>query len=201
VASNQRQLAVLGAILVVLAAVLYWQSTRDVDAPPVAPPAEAAGSASAASATRPAGVAGPSGAPRAIPRIALAALGQEQPEPADTGRDPFRFGAAPDARRPGGTSSAGPGQVPLPAAPVLPAGPIEPPGPPPIVLKFIGIAKQGTAGRLYAVLRDDRGIYYGAEGDMVEGRYRILRVTPNEVEIAYADGRGRTKIPLAGGQP
>jgi hypothetical protein len=197
VASNQRQLAVLGAILVVLAAVLYWQSTRDVDAPL----SVAAGSAPAASATLPAGVPGPSGAARTIPRIALATLGQEQPQPVDTGRDPFRFGAAPIAGRPGGTPSAGAVQVPRPAAPDLPAGPIEPPGPPPIVLKFIGFAKQGTTGRLYAVLRDDRGIYYGAEGDMVEGRYRILRVTTNEVEIAYVDGRGRTKIPLAGGQP
>jgi hypothetical protein len=26
-------------------------------------------------------------------------------------------------------------------------------------------------------------------------------VTTNEVEIAYVDGRGRTSIPLTGGQP
>jgi hypothetical protein len=195
VASNQRQLAVLGTILVVLAVVLYWQSTRDVDAPP----AEVAGSAPPASATLPAGVPAPSGAARTIPIVALAALGLEQPEPVDTGRDPFRFGAASDARRAGGTPSTV--AVPVPAAPSLPAGPIAPPGPPPIVLKFIGFAKQGTAGRLYAVLRDERGIYHGAEGDIVEGRYRILRVTTGEVEIAYVDGRGRTKIPLAGGQP
>jgi len=197
VASNQRQLVVLGAILVVLAAVLYWQSTRDVDAPP----AVVAGPAPAAIATRPAGVPAPNGAARTIPGVALAALGLEQPEPADTGRDPFRFGAAPGAGRPRGAPSTGAAPVPGPAAPGLPAGPIEPPGPPPIVLKFIGLAKQGTAGRLYAVLRDDRGIYYGAAGDVVEGRYRILRVTTDEVEIAYVDGRGRTKIPLAGGRP
>jgi hypothetical protein len=68
-------------------------------------------------------------------------------------------------------------------------------------LKFIGFAKQGAAGRLYAVLRDDRGIYYGAEGDVVEGRYRVLRVTADAVDIAYVDGRGRTSIPLSGRQP
>ena len=196
-ASNQRQLVVLGAILVVLVSVLYWQWTRGVDAPL----AVVAGSAPAASATLPAGVPAPNGAARTIPSVALAALGQEQPEPVDTGRDPFRFGAAPGAPRPGGTPATGAVPVLGPAAPGLPAGPIEPPGPPPIVLKFIGFAKQGTAGRLYAVLRDDRGIYYGAEGDVVEGRYRILRVTTDAVEIAYVDGRGRTNVPLTGGQP
>jgi hypothetical protein len=195
VASNQRQLAVLGGILVVLAAVLYWQSTRGDDL------ALVAGAGPAASATPPAGVPAPNRAARTIPSVALAALGQEHTEPVDTGRDPFRFGAAPDARRAGSTPLAGAVPVPGPAAPRLPAGPIEPPGPPPIVLKFIGFAKQGTAGRLYAVLRDDRGMYYGAEGDVVEGRYRILRVTTNAVDIAYVDGRGRTSIPLTGGQP
>jgi hypothetical protein len=197
VAANQRQLAVLGGILVVLAGVLYWQSTRNVDGPP----AVVAGSAPAASATLPPGVPAPNGAARTIPTVALAALGQERPEPVDTGRDPFRFGAAPDPKPQGGTPSTGAVPVLGPAAPGLPAGPTEPPGPPPIVLKFIGFAKQGTAGRLYAVLRDDRGIYYGAEGDVVEGRYRILRVTTDGVEIAYVDGRGRTNIPLTGGQP
>jgi len=182
---------------VVLAGVLYWQSTRNVDGPP----AVVAGSAPAASATLPPGVPAPNGAARTIPTVALAALGQERPEPVDTGRDPFRFGAAPDPKPQGGTPSTGAVPVLGPAAPGLPAGPTEPPGPPPIVLKFIGFAKQGTAGRLYAVLRDDRGIYYGAEGDVVEGRYRILRVTTDGVEIAYVDGRGRTNIPLTGGQP
>jgi len=51
------------------------------------------------------------------------------------------------------------------------------------------------------VLRDDRGVYYGAEGDVVEGRYRILRVAADAIEVSYVDGRGRTTIPLSGGRP
>jgi hypothetical protein len=85
------------------------------------------------------------------------------------------------------------------AAPVLPAEPAGPPPPPPITLKFIGIARQG-AGRLYAVLRDDRGIYYGADGDVVEGRYRIHRVSNDSVDVSYVDGRGRVSLPLSGGE-
>jgi hypothetical protein len=197
VASNQRQqLGVLGAILGVLVVVLSWQWTRSDEVPLVA-----AAPTSAAAVPPAAGTSGPDGAARTIPGVELGALKREQPEPSDTGRDPFRFGAAQEQRRPGGAPAGGAVPVPRPAVPDLPAGPIEPPGPPPIVLKFIGFAKQGTAGRLYAILRDDRGVYYGGEGDVVEGRYRILRVTMAAVEIAYVDGRGRTNIPLTGGQP
>jgi hypothetical protein len=196
VASNQRQLAVLGAILVLLAAVLYWQWTREDGVPLVA-----AAPTAAASATPAAVVPRPNGAARTIPGVELGALKREQPEPSDTGRDPFRFGAAQEGRRPGGAPATGAVPVPQAALPGAPAGPVEPPGPPPILLKFIGFAKQGTAGRLFAVLRDDRGVYYGAEGDVVEGRYRILRVTADAVDIAYVDGRGRTNIPLTGGRP
>ena len=194
--SNQRQFAVLGAILVLLAVVLYWQWTRNDDVPLVA-----AAPTSAAASTPAAVVPRPNGPARTIPSVELGALKREQPEPSDTGRDPFRFGAAQEGKRPGGAAATGAVPVPSPAVPSPPAGPVEPPGPPPIMLKFIGFAKQGTAGRLFAVLRDDRGVYYGAEGDVVEGRYRILRVTADAVDIAYVDGRGRTNIPLTGGQP
>lgn len=185
----------LGGILVLMAVVLYWQSARQEVTPEEF-------SAAMSQPTATGGGAGPSAPPPArqapvrIPAVALSSLGADQPEPSDTGRDPFRFESAPSS----GQRAVPAGQGAAPVLPVLPAGPQEPPGPPPILLKFIGIAKQGQ-GRLYAVLRDDRGIYYGAEGDVVEGRYRILRVSADTVEVSYVDGRGRTNIPLSGGQP
>ncbi|MBP1602884.1 MAG: hypothetical protein H6Q09_56 [Acidobacteria bacterium] len=191
--ANRRQLLLLGTILVALAAVLYWQSTRTELTPEefsaamaesVRQEAGAGGAADAAPRPRAA-------APGEIPAVELDSLAMAQPEPADTGRDPFRFESARAAER---SAAAAPPQ------PVMPAAPQEPPGPPPIPLKFIGIAKQGE-GRLYAVLRDERGVYYGAEGDVVEGRYRILRVSADRVELSYVDGRGRTSIPMSGGRP
>lgn len=195
--ASRRQIALLGAILLVLAVVLYWQSTRQEPTPAEYAAAMSQNTRTAADVfgtpasapARPRAV-----APAQIPAVDLASLERAQPEPSDTGRDPFRFEAAPAPR--GGLSPAGP----APAAPVLPAAPQEPPGPPPIPLRFIGIAKQGQ-GRLLAVLRDERGIYYGAEGDVVEGRYRILRVSGEMVELSYLDGRGRISIPLSGGRP
>jgi hypothetical protein len=187
----------LGAILAVLAAVLYWNSTRAETTPEQfsaamaqrTPGAAATPGAQPASGARPR----PSG-PVQIPAVDLASLDRAQPEPADSGRDPFRFESA----RP--PASGRGGAAPPPARPAVPALPQEPPGPPPIPLKFIGIAKQGE-GRMYAVLRDERGIYYGAEGDVVEGRYRVLRVSADVVELSYVDGRGRVSLPMSGGRP
>ena len=50
-----------------------------------------------------------------------------------------------------------------------------------------------------AVLTDGRGApFYGKEGEVVEGRYRILKIGVESIEIAYADGRGRQTIRLTG---
>ena len=48
----------------------------------------------------------------------------------------------------------------------------------------------------FAVLRDDRGVYHGREGDIIEGRYRILKIGAESIELAYVDGRGRQTIRL-----
>ena len=196
----------LGAILTLLVGVLYWQSARTEPTPEefaasVRQSAPGAPGAPGAPATPAASPRSRASAPSHIPAVELSSLGLAQPEPADSGRDPFRFesvrAASPRSGGPGPGAGAPP---PPPDQPVMPAVPQGPPPPPPIPLKFIGIAKQG-AGRLYAVLRDDRGVYYGAEGDVVEGRYRILRVSADTVDVSYVDGRGRTSIPLSGGRP
>lgn len=38
----------------------------------------------------------------------------------------------------------------------------------------------------------------GREGDIIEGRYRVLKVGLDTLEIAYADGRGRQTLRLSG---
>jgi hypothetical protein len=38
----------------------------------------------------------------------------------------------------------------------------------------------------------------GREGDTVDGRYRMLRVGPDSIEMAYVDGRGRQTIRMSG---
>jgi hypothetical protein len=74
--------------------------------------------------------------------------------------------------------------------------PPAPPPPPPITLKFIGVVQ--ARGGTVAVFSDGRDVFYGREGDVIEGRYKIIRIGVESVEMSYVDGRGRQRIPLTG---
>jgi hypothetical protein len=201
--ARRKQIVGMGALVLVLAAVLAWRVLGRTDGagntPAPRPSATAAAPQPAAQPATP-----PPAAP--MPQVALALLDHPRPEPADAGRDPFKFDAR-RARRPsskdddeGDDTDAPAGGRPA-AGPVTPPVPQEPPGPPPpppIPLKFIGLVQQaGSVGRI-AVLSDGRGVYHGREGDIVEGRYRIVRIGNESIEMVYLDGRGRQVIRLSG---
>jgi hypothetical protein len=48
------------------------------------------------------------------------------------------------------------------------------------------------------MLTDGRGVYYGTEGSVIEGQYRIVRIGQDSIDMTYLDGRGRRTIPLSG---
>ena len=48
------------------------------------------------------------------------------------------------------------------------------------------------------MLTDGRGVYYGIEGSVIEGQYRIVRIGTDSIDMTYLDGRGRRTIPLSG---
>jgi hypothetical protein len=107
-------------------------------------------------------------------------------------RDPFRFRPKP-APPPRPATVAKPDPL---AAPPVPTGP---PPPPPIALKFIGVVNAPGQGGRIAALSDTRGnVFYGKEGDIIDGRYRVLKINPESAELAYVDGRGRQVIRLSG---
>jgi hypothetical protein len=64
-------------------------------------------------------------------------------------------------------------------------------------LKFIAVVSR-RAGVKIAMLTDGRGVYYGSEGSVIEGQYRIVRIGLDSIEMTYLDGRGRRTIPLSG---
>jgi hypothetical protein len=111
----------------------------------------------------------------------------------DPERNPFRFQARP-----------APPPRPAPApAPVAPAPPppraVAPSGPPPIPLRFIGLVDAPTQAGRVAIMSDGRGnVFYGKEGAIIEGRFRVLRVGTESVELSYLDGGGRQMIRLSG---
>ncbi len=73
-------------------------------------------------------------------------------------------------------------------------GPQPPPPPPPITLKLVGIVR--GSGRPIAAVTDDRDVFYGREGDVVEGRYKIIKINVESIDISYVDGRGQRRIGL-----
>jgi len=189
-ATERSRQIVLGVLVVVLLFVIVrmWPGTSAAPGPASNPPAPAA----AGAARRPASPASAATAP-APPAVHLDVLNGERPKPEASERNLFRFKVkAPPAPPPAPVRPAQPIEA-------VPAGPPPPPPVAPITLKFIGIVEAPSHGEKIAILSDGRNApFYGKEGAIIEGRYRILKIGVESVEIAYTDGRGRQTIRLTG---
>ncbi len=184
---RRRELIVLIVLLAVFAVVAWYQWNRvsQQQAGAVAPNAQ--------------GRRGRQADRVGVPAVRLdeLAAARKAAAPAPPERNLFRFevkAAPPPPPAPGQPGATGaPGQ-----AAGQPAGPPPPPPPPPIQLKFIGIVQ--APNQKLAVLTDPttRDVFYGREGDIVDGRFRILRIGIESIEMAYVDGRGRQSIRLSG---
>ena len=109
-------------------------------------------------------------------------------------RNPFRF----ERREVAGASTRARQPV-RQVVPSQPEGPQPPPPPPPIPLRFIGFLQPTGGAARVAVLSDGRGnVFDSREGDVIEGRYRLLRVGNDSADLIYLDGRGRQTIRLSG---
>ena len=182
---KRRRELVLGATAVVLVAVAAWS----MQGGPAQPSQAVAGA-------RP-GAAAQAGGKAAITEVDLKALEAERPEPEQGTRNPFRFKPRPAPPAPPTASARQQQQA--AAAEQAAAGPVGPPPPPRIPLKYIGdMTDPKNPGKRIAILADARGTYYGRENDVVEGRYRIVRIGVESIELAYLDGRGRQTIRQTG---
>jgi hypothetical protein len=56
----------------------------------------------------------------------------------------------------------------------------------------------GGLGGTIAVLSDGKFVYYGREGDIIEGRYRVVKIGEESIQVEHLDGRGRQTIRLTG---
>jgi hypothetical protein len=179
---RQREIALTAAAIVVLAGAVLAYRLHTIAPEPAAVSSQPS-AAPAANATPTA-----SKAP-GLTELNLPALSARRGELQEAVRDPFRFKPKP------------PPPPPAVLAPMVtqPTGPVEPPPPPRIALKFCGTldSKESTKGPL-ACLSDSRGVYHGHVGDTIEGRYRILGIGVESIDLAYLDGRGRQTIRLSG---
>jgi hypothetical protein len=173
------QIVLLVALVGVCAAVLVYDFRGAGGAAPVVQPRVAQPGPSRAAAAR--------DQAESAPGVRLPDLKAERPVPAEGGRDLFR--EKPKAPPP--PPKAVPAPPPDPNAP-----PPPPPPPPPITLRLIGIV-QGS-GRPIAAITDGKDVFYGREGDIIEGRYKIIKVNVESIDIAYVDGRGQRRLGLSG---
>lgn len=179
--ADRRRLLMGGGVVLVLALVVWFQVRPEPVAAPVA--------GSRARAARPA-----AGEAAEAPRpVALDTLAAERGEPSGTARNPFRFQPKVAAPRPRPVASP---ETELTRA-VAPPAPAGPPPPPPIPLKFIALVERAN-GVKWAVLSDGKVTMYGKDGDTIDGRYRIVKIGAESVEVTHLDGRGRQVIRLTG---
>lgn len=125
--------------------------------------------------------------------VRLESLDRQDDARSTPSRDVFRF----EERRVAVDTPPRPtARVPVDPVPQVPTGP---PPPPPIPLRYIGYLDQAGEVPRVAVLSDGRGnVFNGKEGDVIEGRYRVLRIGNDSADLIYVDGRGRQTIRLSG---
>jgi hypothetical protein len=172
-------LAVLGLALIGLVAYQMW---------PQAPPADVSQQPSNSQvAGKPAETVDP-----AALNVRLDALNEKRPDPGELERNPFRFKPPP----------APPPPPPVKLAPPVDPVPQAPPAPviPPIPLKFMGTVERGALK--LAALTDCKGFTYsGREGEVIDGRYLLVRIGQESVVMEYPNGTGRITIRKSGECP
>jgi len=174
---RRQQLRRLGVLVALLVGVL-WYRWRQAEAPPLSSNSQV-----------------PS--PAATPAMKLPAtvrLDELEPVPdrVAVGRNPFGFGERPAAPPPQ-----------MPVTPVWtppPAAPPVPQGPPPIALKLTAMLVMPGTDRTMVTLKDPASgaLYQAFEGEVVDGRYRVVKVGQQSVVLSYVDGSGLRTISLGG---
>lgn len=172
---RRRQLTWLAVASAALAAVLWYQLA------PAGAPVPASNVAAESGRAAP--------APRLPDPVRLADL-DHVPEAIEVRRNPFSFGSRPVAAEP--EIRYTPPPIDYTPAATLPAGP------PPIALRLTGLLIGPGSERALVTLKDPASgaLFHAYEGDVVDGRYRIVKVGAQSVVVSYVDGSGTRTLGL-----
>ena len=187
---NKTKTAMAAGLLVVAAVVLYqWlHGSADTAASPPAPTATAAHQPGKGSGKPGRKTTGPVMLAQSLdPTLRLDLLKtSEEVTYQGSGRDIFQNQPDP------------PPPVPAPVAQVMPSGPPPPPPPPPIPLKFYGFSGNKTGPKQVFLSKGD-DIFIAIEGQIIDRRYRIVKIGPNSVEVEDVLTNNRQTLPLTAG--
>jgi hypothetical protein len=198
---NKRKTQIAGGLLVVAILLFVRMMVSGPKIPSAPPPAaRAANATSAAASTQNARIRTNTGSqdrtlsailkPSLDPRLRLDLLTvSEGVEYKGSGRDIFH--GEPDIPQPvapGRTDQRVKVQTPNPG----------PPPPPPIDLKFFGYATHSGRQKSIFLAQGD-SVFTAREGDIVAGRYRVMKINPTSVEIRDVLSNNTQTIPLTRG--
>lgn len=177
--AERQRLLLLGAVMAALLGLWWW--TRQ--------PAEPTTAASKAVTTE-----DRNRTPLPVPEALRLATLEDVAVLDEAARNPFGFGVRPAPPAP----TFRPVTAPPPVS--VPLGPPPPQGPPPIGLTLSGITMPTPGGRTLVTLRDPatNTVYVAREGEIIDGRYRVVKVGLESVVVSYVDGSGSRTIPLGG---
>lgn len=71
--------------------------------------------------------------------------------------------------------------------------------PPPINLKFFGFANQTGSPKKVFLATNDGDVFVATEGDVVQRRYKIVKINNNNIEVQDVLSNNRQTIPLTAG--
>jgi hypothetical protein len=188
-AQQRRQFITLGLVILIGVVLYFWYPWAPPAQGPPGPTAEVRGAASNTPAAAPGGAAPSDGLPEPLKLSELQAVNEET----QGARDPFGFGVPPKPPPP-------------PPAPVVirptptpePPKPVGPPPRPPIPVKFLGVAEDPSRPGKLVSLSLNGAVVVAREGDVVDGKYRLVKVGLESIVMAYLDGQGQTTIRLGG---
>lgn len=204
-ADQQKKGAAIGAFVLVAASVLYYE-LRDDSPAPVAPPVIATAPVKTTTAAAPgAGVSVPAGnvagaaakklgttSAQLDPTLRMdAMLVTESLEYSGSGRNIFSASSAP-IEIPKPIAAVRPVKAAPPGPPPPPPGP---PPPPPIDLKFFGTATSADGMRRAFLLHGD-DVFLASDGEIVQRRYRVLKIAANSIEVEDMANNNRQTLPL-----
>ena len=178
-------LAILGGVALLSLAYEFWPSSG-----PSTPTTQTSSGPSKPAMRRTAsGKMVPVVEPRLDPTLDLKRLAQsEDIKYSGNGRNIFVNGSvAPEIPKGNGTTDVAALRMPQP-----------PPPPPPITLKFFGFANRpGETKKVFLSQGED--VFIAAEGDIVNRRYRVIRISPNAVDVEDVLNNNRQSLPLTQG--
>lgn len=193
---NKRQVAiaaVLGVVLLIVLARFLWQTFGGSDnsaapSPAASAPPSAVAPVQPAQGTAPGGTAKKVGHINLDPTLHIELLAQaESITYTGNGRNIF-------------SQSSAPVNIPKPivsARPVaqVPQGPPQPPPPPPIDLKYFGYETPKN-GQKRVFLLHGEDIFLASEGDVVNHRYKVVRIMPFSVQVEDIPYHNTQNLPL-----